>query len=50
MKLKVESGISFVKAGGEKPIITRLSKAVEGIGTESGDNDCSELRFLEGKG
>jgi len=36
MKPKVEAGISFVKAGGGKTIITALSKAVEALEGNAG--------------
>jgi len=36
MKPKVEAGINFVKAGGEKTIITSLSKAVEALEEKAG--------------
>ncbi|HAZ31109.1 MAG TPA: carbamate kinase, partial [Dehalococcoidia bacterium] len=36
MKPKVEAGINFVKAGGEKTIITSLHKAVEALGEKAG--------------
>jgi len=36
MKPKVEAGISFVKAGGEKTIITALNKAVEALEGKAG--------------
>lgn len=36
MKPKVEAGINFVKAGGEKTIITMLSKAVEAFEEKTG--------------
>jgi carbamate kinase len=36
MKPKVEAGISFVKAGGEKTIITALNKAFEALAEKAG--------------
>lgn len=36
MKPKVEAGINFVKAGGEKTIITSLSKAAEALAEKAG--------------
>jgi carbamate kinase len=36
MKPKVEAGINFVKTGGEKTIITSLSKAAEALEEKAG--------------
>ena len=36
MKPKVDAGISFVKAGGEKTIITTLNKAAEALEGKAG--------------